>query len=120
MRTTIIRFFLNIWLRLPFGHICRIHHDKAHITLLKNYWVVVSDGASSDALPITVISPALQHELALRMKAIGYDVDAYFDNHTATAAQAKEDTTVVNHKPVTDAAIVAAMVETTRTSFMDY
>ena len=81
MLTAIIRFFLNIWLKVPFGYICRVHHNDSHMTLRKDYWIVVSRGKATDMLPITFVSHHLQNEFALRMKAIGYDVDAYFDKN---------------------------------------
>lgn len=121
MRTTIIRFFLNIWLKIPFGYICRVHHKDAHITLLKNYWVVMSRDGTSDALPITVISYTLQHELALRMKAIGYDVNAFFDYKP----EANEDTEVSTStststsKTLNDAAVLASIVATSEAAFLD-
>lgn len=76
----IVRLALAIWMRLPFGHICRVHHGTSHMTLRKDFWIIVSDGNTTDALPINAVSHHLQNEFALRMKAIGYNVDAYFDH----------------------------------------
>lgn len=85
MRSAIVRFFLNIWLKIPFGYICRVHHETSHMTLRKDYWVIVTSGKSTDALPITFVSHHLQHEFALRMKAIGYDVGTFFDDQPTGA-----------------------------------
>lgn len=81
MVTTIVRFFLKLWLKVPFGYICRVHHKDSYMTLRKDYWIIVTHGNTTDALPITFVSHHLQHEFALRMKAIGYDVDQYFDKN---------------------------------------
>ena len=81
MVAAIIRFTLNLWLKVPFGYICRVYHNDSHMTLRKDYWIVVTRGNATDMLPITFVSHHLQNEFALRMKAIGYDVDAYFDKN---------------------------------------
>lgn len=49
MVTTIIRFFLNIWLKVPFGYICRVHHKDSYMTLRKDYWIIVTHGQTTDA-----------------------------------------------------------------------
>ena len=79
MLTNTIRFLLHLWLRIPFGYICRVHHKDSHVTLLKDYWVVMTSGKTNQKLPITLLSHHFQNELALRMKAIGYDVDVFFE-----------------------------------------
>lgn len=47
--------------RLPFGFlpIARVTIGKETATLYRNGWVVISDGKSTDALPITFCSPAV-------------------------------------------------------------
>lgn len=51
------------------------------MTLRKDYWVIMTSRKTSQTLPITLVSHHLQNEFALRMKAIGYDVDAFFDKN---------------------------------------
>lgn len=95
--TCIVRFVLRIWLKIPFGYICRVHHQDAYMTLHKNYWVHVVNGNSIDTLPINVVSHHLQNEFALRMKAIGYNVDEFFD-HNAYAHVATDSAVAVQHE----------------------
>ncbi|MNC33343.1 hypothetical protein D3C75_817320 [compost metagenome] len=47
--------------RLPFSFlpIARIHRGRETCTLRKDGWVIISDGKSSDALPITFCAPAI-------------------------------------------------------------
>lgn len=94
MLTAIIRCFLKIWLKVPFGYICRVHHNDSHMTLRKDYWIVVSRGKATDMLPITFVSHHLQNEFALRMKAIGYDVDTYFDKNAHAQVSPASDINV--------------------------
>lgn len=64
----IVWWFVQTW---PFGSLCILQNDDGStITLLKNYYVVVSDGNSSDALPITFISQKLvdRFEIEIRKK----------------------------------------------------
>lgn len=49
--------FVYAW---PFGSLCVLREENGTtITLLKNFYVVVSDGKSSDALPINMVSQKL-------------------------------------------------------------
>lgn len=51
------RFFIMAW---PFGVLCKI--DNGHgetYTVTKSLWVIVSDGSSSDALPLNFCSQEL-------------------------------------------------------------
>lgn len=82
MFSTLVHLALNLWLKVPFGYVCRIHHKDAHMTLRKDFWVVFTNGNTTDTLPVTVISHHLQHEFAMRMKDLGYHMDAFFDKHT--------------------------------------
>lgn len=54
---------LMFWInrRLPFGFlpIARITTGKETCTLRKDGWVIISDGKSTDALPITFCAPAI-------------------------------------------------------------
>jgi len=47
--------------RLPFSFlpIARIRRGNETCTLRKDGWVIISDGKSSDALPITFCAPAI-------------------------------------------------------------
>lgn len=75
------RFFvLGLWLIIPVGRICRVRQGNSTMTLRKDFWIIVSDGISKDTLPISAVSSFMQHELALRMQSIGYDISKYFDN----------------------------------------
>ena len=91
MLTTTIRFFLHLWLRIPFGYICRVHHKDSHMTLRKDYWVIMTSRKTSQTLPITLVSHHLQNEFALRMKAIGYDVDEFFDKNAYARVKPLDD-----------------------------
>lgn len=95
----IVRLALAIWMRMPFGYICRVHHGTSHMTLRKDFWIIVSDGKTTDALPINTVSHHLQNEFALRMKAIGYDVDTYFDHNGDAQAVASANVLVHPTKP---------------------
>ncbi len=95
----IVRLALALWMRIPFGYICRVHHGAGHMTLRKDFWIIVSDGKTTDALPINTVSHHLQNEFALRMKAIGYNVDAYFDHNGDAQTLATADVRVHPEKP---------------------
>ena len=79
---------LNLWLRIPFGRICRVHQGASSMTLRKDFWIIVSDGVSFDTLPISAVSSFMQNELALRMRSVGYDINKYFD-HLAAKEEVK-------------------------------
>lgn len=61
-----LRFLLAInW---PYGYLCRLDSGgKETITLNKQMWVIVSDGQSSDALPISFVSPQLVERLGAEL-----------------------------------------------------
>lgn len=58
---------INRW--LPFGGlpIAKIQHGRSTCTLYKNGWVLISDGKSTDALPINFTSQALVDAFAAEL-----------------------------------------------------
>jgi len=63
---------LRAWLFIPFGNICTFTYGELTVTVQKNLWLVISDGRSKDALPITMVSEVLVNAVAEEMKRIGY------------------------------------------------
>ena len=65
MRKLIYR--INRW--LPFGGlpIARVQHGLNTCTLYKNGWVLISDGKSTDALPINFTSQVLVDAFAAEL-----------------------------------------------------
>ena len=60
------RFLLAIhW---PYGYLCRLPYgSKGEIRLTKQMWIIVSDGASQDALPISFVSPQLIESIGIEL-----------------------------------------------------
>ena len=56
-----MKFFYWLNLRLPFSGlpIARIRLSNSTATLRKDGWVIISDGKSTDALPINFCAPAI-------------------------------------------------------------
>lgn len=52
-------YWLNRKLKLPGLPIARIQTGNNTCTLRNDGWVIISDGKSSDALPITFCAPAI-------------------------------------------------------------
>ncbi|MGF6127200.1 hypothetical protein QF019_002409 [Pseudomonas frederiksbergensis] len=52
-------YWLNRKLKIPGLPIARIRIRNETCTLRNDGWVIISDGKSSDALPITFCSPAI-------------------------------------------------------------
>ena len=67
---------LQVWLLIPFGNICTIQYGRLQVTFQKNMWVVMSDGSSSDALPLNLVSAELVDALAVEMRRRGYAIAA--------------------------------------------
>lgn len=63
---------MGVWLGIPFGNICSFKNGTNTITLKKNLWVIISDGRSSDALPINFVSQEMQLKIASVMRSMGY------------------------------------------------
>lgn len=63
---------MGVWLAVPFGNICSLKNGANTITLKKNLWVIVSDGKSSDAMPINFVSQEMQMKIADVMRSMGY------------------------------------------------
>lgn len=63
---------LQFWLKIPFGSICSFEYGKQKISVTKNLWVIVSDGKSSDALPINFVSQQLVSAIEAEMTRMGY------------------------------------------------
>ena len=53
------RKFFDIWMKVPYGYLLRFKGDGGTITVTKNLYVIVSDGSSSDALPLNFCSQEL-------------------------------------------------------------
>jgi hypothetical protein len=66
------KMILSLWLIIPFGNICSFKYGKLTVTVKKNFWLVMSDGESKDALPITMVSDTLVNAVAVEMKRMGY------------------------------------------------
>lgn len=71
---------LRLWMCFPYGCMCRVTHGASSMTLRKDFWVEVSDGTVKNNLPLSRMSPYMQHAFALRMKEVGYDISKYFDD----------------------------------------
>lgn len=57
-----------IWLAVqfwPFGYFCQFRYGNLDVAVRKNLWVIISDGYSKDALPMSLVSL----ELVDRVKA---------------------------------------------------
>ncbi|WP_130905354.1 hypothetical protein [Pseudomonas sp. Sample_22] len=52
-------YWLNRKLPFPWLPIARIQIGNETCTLRKDGWVIISDGKSTDALPITLCAPAI-------------------------------------------------------------
>lgn len=53
-----LRFLIAIY--WPYGHLCKFKLEgEGSITLNKQMWIIVSDGKSQDALPISFVSEEL-------------------------------------------------------------
>lgn len=63
---------LRVWLNVPGGRICSVQLGYERVTLHKNLWVSVTDGASTDMLPLPMVSPRMVDALRARMDALGY------------------------------------------------
>lgn len=59
---------IKIWVRIPFGYLLRFKNGKETITLNKDLWVIVSDGRSSDALPLNLCSQELVDNITERLE----------------------------------------------------
>ena len=116
MLTNTIRFLLHLWIRIPFGYICRVHHKDSHMTLRKDYWVVMTNGKTSRTLPITLLSHHLQHEFALSMKKIGYDVDVFFDKNAYANVKPLDEINIKAHAGQSESLLVdeRATIHTTK------
>lgn len=67
---------LALWLKIPYGKICSLYVTPLQkVTLFKNGMVEVTDGLSTDALPVSLISTELQQRLITRMRSLGYNID---------------------------------------------
>ena len=58
---------INRWLPFRGSPIARIRHGRNTCTLYKNGWVLISDGKSTDALPINFTSQALVDAFAAEL-----------------------------------------------------
>ena len=63
---------LRLWMLVPFGNVCSFKYGELTVTVKKNLWLVMSDGQSKDALPITMVSETLVKAVAAEMERIGY------------------------------------------------
>lgn len=72
MFKTIKAALLRVWLQVPFGTICSFQYGKQTVTLRKDMWLILSDGTSQDALPLTFVSPLLVAAVEAEMLRIGY------------------------------------------------
>ena len=52
-------YWINRKLKLPGLPIARIRSGRETCTLRNDGWVIISDGKSTDALPITFCAPAI-------------------------------------------------------------
>lgn len=86
------------------------------MTLRKDYWVIMTSGKTNQTLPITLVSHHLQNEFALRMKAIGYDVDAFFDKNAYARVKPLDDIQIQTNAGRSEEMLVddRAKLQTTR------
>lgn len=63
---------LRAWLHIPFGSICRFKYGRHQVTVNKQLWVTISDGRSSDAVPLNFVSPDLVKAIEAEMLRVGY------------------------------------------------
>jgi hypothetical protein len=63
---------LSLWGDLPGGDFCKLVNGGETVRFRKDLMVIVSDGRSYDAMPVTFVSPQLIEAFAARMKLLGY------------------------------------------------
>jgi len=76
MWKTLKAALLRVWLHVPFGTICSFQYGKQTVTLRKDLWLILSDGTSHDALPLSFVSPQLVAAVEAEMLRIGYRASA--------------------------------------------
>jgi hypothetical protein len=72
--TTLKAKALGVWLKVPFGTICKFQYGALTVTVKKNFWLIMDDGHSKDALPITFVSQELVTAVSAEMLRKGYSL----------------------------------------------
>jgi hypothetical protein len=68
------RFFLKIWLKIPFGYICIIKlPGGVSYSLTKDYHVIYSDDFAEGAIPLLLCPKRIIQVFENRMKELGYN-----------------------------------------------
>lgn len=65
---------LTLWLQVPVGNVVSFKNGSTTVTLTKNLLVVISDGKSSDALPLAYVSESMVCRIMLAMHSKGYAI----------------------------------------------
>ena len=68
MMCKIRSFLLKLWTLIPVGYLLRYHDGNNEITILKNLWVSISDGKSTDMLPLNFCSQEFVDDVDERLK----------------------------------------------------
>ena len=71
LKKAALRFKQKLYEALS-GNLCRFQQGKSTITVTKSGWVVVSDGASSDAMPVSFVRPELIAAINGELSKRGY------------------------------------------------
>ncbi len=63
---------LHFWSRIPFGNLCTVKQGACKMHLRKDLIVLVTNGRSQDALPVSLVSQQLVDAFYARMVLLGY------------------------------------------------